>query len=97
MLGPCSLKEIATDRYVEAVPMFRHDKARSPLTGLKCTTSGLPIVTTTNYVKVKLDIRRRGWPVTYLRSEFHRFTPVTQSKVSALGGVRGGWGARTAT
>ena len=41
---------------VPRVATFRHDKARSPLTGLERTTSDLPSVTTTSYAKEKLAL-----------------------------------------
>ena len=45
--------------------------------GVEPATSRLPSATTTSYAKEKLAICRRGWPIKYLRSEFHLFTPVT--------------------
>ena len=47
----------------------------SPPRGVEPATSRLPSATTTNYAKEKLAILCGG--PRYLRSEFHRFTPVT--------------------
>ena len=38
-----------------------------------------PSATTTNYAKEKLALHSRGWPITYLRSEFHGSNSVTQA------------------
>ena len=64
-------------RYVTDIATLRSTRRCSPLAGLERTTSDLPSVSTTNYSKEKLAISWRGWPITYLRTEFYRFTPVT--------------------
>jgi len=59
----------------------------SSCTGYEPATSDIPSAPTTNYANEKLVIRWRGWPVTYLRSEFHRYTPATSMNYLFWAGV----------
>ena len=58
----------------------------SSRTGFEPATSDIPSATTTNYANEKLAIRPCG-PVTYLKSEFHRYTPATSMNYLFWAGV----------
>ena len=51
-----------------------------PRPGVELTTGYFPSATTTNFANEKLAISGCGWPITYLRSEFHH-TPATGVRV----------------
>ena len=57
--------------------LFTPTIERSLPPGVELATSGFPSATTTNYAKEKLAFHWRGWLITYLRSEFHRYTSTT--------------------
>ena len=76
-LGPAHVTDVVSLRQRYRANVHSHRESNLP----PLTSQVQPLPDTP---KEKLAIRWHGWPATYLRSEFHRFTPVTFTPLNSL-------------